>query len=56
MFILLFLVLLTQFFTFWIFEPLTFFLEHVLEIRLLPVMSLIGFILIFSLKNIEKIK
>ena len=53
MFLLLFIVLLIQFFTYWIFEPLTSFLEHVLEIRLLPVMALIFLILLFSGKNIK---
>ena len=54
MFILLFFVLLIQFFTYWIFEPLASFLEHVLEIRLFPNIALIGLILLFSAKNIEK--
>jgi len=36
MFLLLFVVLLIQFFIYWIFEPLAFFLEYVFEIRLLP--------------------
>ena len=50
MFILLFIVLLIKFFTYWLFEPLTSFLEYVLEIRLFPVFALIGFILLFSAK------
>ena len=54
MFLLLFLVLLIQFFTYWIFEPLTFFVESVLEIRLLAIVALLGFIFLFSAKNIEK--
>jgi len=33
MFLLLFFVLLIQFFTYWIFEPLATFLEYVLEMR-----------------------
>jgi len=54
MFLLLFFVLLIQFFTYWIFEPLESFLEYVLEIRLFPFISLIGLIFLFSTKNIEK--
>ena len=53
MFLLLFFVLLIQFFTFWIFEPLASFLEYVLEIRLFPIIALIFFVLLFSSKNIE---
>ena len=54
MFLLLFFVLLIQFFTYWIFEPLASFLEYVLEIRLLPVIALIGLVFLFSGKNIEQ--
>ena len=54
MFLLLFFVFLIQFLTNWIFEPLTSFLEYVLEIRLFPIISLIGLILLFSAKTIEK--
>ena len=54
MFLLLFFVLLIQFFTYWIFEPLASFLEHVLEIRLFPIIALVGLILLFSAKTIEK--
>ncbi len=54
MFFLLFFVLLIQFFTYWIFEPLASFLEYVLEIRLLPVMALISLIFLFSTKNTYK--
>ena len=50
MFILLFIVVLIKFFTYWLFEPLTSFAEDVLEIRLFPVFALIGFILLFSAK------
>ena len=53
MFLLLFFILLIQLFTYWIFEPLTTFLEYVLEIRLLPIIALAGLILLFSAKNIE---
>ena len=54
MFILLFLILLIQFFTYWIFDPLTSFLEYILDIRLLPVISILVFIFLFSPKNISK--
>jgi len=53
MFLLLFFVLLIQFFTYWIFEPLTSFFEYFLEIRLFPVVALIGLIFLFSAKNFE---
>jgi len=54
MFLLLFFVLLIQFFTFWIFEPLASFLEYVFQIRLFPITALIGLIFLFSAKNIEQ--
>jgi len=54
MFLLLFFVLLIQFFTYWIFEPLASFLEYFLEIRLFPIIALIGLIFLFSAKNIEQ--
>ena len=54
MFLLLFFVLLIQFLTYWIFEPLASFLGHVLEIRLFPIIALVGLILLFSAKTIEK--
>ena len=54
MFLLLFFVLVIQFFSYWIFEPLASFLEHVLEIRLFPIIALVGLILLFSGKTIEK--
>ena len=54
MFLLLFFVLLIQFFTYWIFEPLASFFEHALEIRLFPIIALIGLILLFSAKDIEQ--
>ena len=53
MFLLLFFILLIQFFTYWIFEPLTSFLEYFLEIRLFPIIALIGLIFLFTAKNIE---
>jgi hypothetical protein len=54
MFLLLFFVLLIQFFTYWIFEPSAFFLEKVLEIRFFPIIALIGLVFLFSAKNIEQ--
>ena len=54
MFLLLFLILLIQFFTYWIFEPLSSFLEYVLEIRLIPIIALISLVFLFSAKNIEQ--
>ena len=54
MIILLFFVLLIQFFTYWIFEPVTSFLEYVFEIRLFPIVALIGLVFLFSAKNIEQ--
>ena len=54
MFLLLFFVLFIQFFTYWIFEPLASFLEYVLEIRLFPIIALVGLIFLFSAKNIEQ--
>ena len=54
MLLLLFLVLLVQFFTYWIFEPLASFLGSLLEIRLFPLFALLFLILLFSAKNIEQ--
>ena len=54
MFLLLFFVFLIQFFTYWVFEPLASFLEYVLEIRMFPIIALIGLVLLFSTKNIEQ--
>ena len=54
MFLLFFFILLIQFFTYWIFEPLTSFLEYVLELRLFPIVALFSFILLFSAKTIEE--
>ena len=53
MFLLLFFVLLIQFLTYWIFEPFASFLEYVLEIRLLPIIALIGLVFLFSGNNLE---
>jgi len=54
MFLLLFFVLLIQFFTYWIFEPLVSFLEYALEIRIFPIIALICLILLFSAKTIKQ--
>ena len=54
MVLLLFFVLLIQFLTYWIFEPLASFLEYVLEIRWFPYIALIGLIFLFSAENIEQ--
>jgi len=54
MFLLLFFVLLIQFFTFWVFEPLSSFLEYVLEIKSFPIIALVVLIFLFSAKNIEQ--
>ena len=54
MFLLLFFVLFIQFFTYWIFEPLASFLDYIFEIRLFPIIALLGLILLFSGKNIER--
>ena len=54
MFLIFFLVLLIQFFNYWIFEPLTSFLENVLVIKLFPIFGLLGLILLFSAKNVEE--
>ena len=51
MFLLLFFVVLIQFFTYWIFEPLASFLGYVLEIRLFPIVALIGLVFLFSIKE-----
>ncbi len=54
MFLLLFFVLLIQFFTYWIFEPLASFLGSFLEIKSFPIIALIGLVFLFSAKNIEQ--
>ena len=54
MFLLLFLVLLIQFSTYWIFEPLTSFLELVFEIRWFLIIAMIGLVFLFSAKNNEE--
>ncbi len=54
MFLLLFFVFLIQFFTYLVFEPLASFLEYVLEIRIFPIIALIGLVFLFSTKNVEQ--
>ena len=54
MFLLLFFVFLIEFCTYWVFEPLAFFLEYVLEIRMFPIIALIGLVFLFATKNVEK--
>ena len=54
MILLLFFVLLIQFFTYWIFEPLASFLEYFVEIRFFHIVVLIGLVFLFSAKNIEQ--
>ena len=54
MLLLLFVVLIIQFFTYWVFEPLELIVEYVLQIRFFPVIALVVFILLFSTKKIEK--
>ena len=51
MFLLLFFVLIIQVFTYWIFEPITSYLTHILEIIKLPVIGLVGFVWLFAAKN-----
>ena len=46
-----FFVLIIQFLTYWIFEPFTTFLEYVFEVRFLPILALLAFILLFSTKK-----
>ncbi len=53
MFFLLFFIFLIQFFTYWIFEPITSFFQYVLEIRGFPILALIALIILFSAKNTE---
>ena len=55
MFLLLFFVFFIQFLAHWIFEPLTTFLEYVFEIRFLPLIALLAFILLFSTKKISDV-
>jgi len=52
MFLLLFFVLIIQFFNYWIFEPIASFLGYVLEIRFFPFVALLVLIFLFSGKKI----
>ena len=54
MLLLLFFVLLIQIFTYWIFEPFVSFLDYILAIKIFPFIALLGFIFIFSAKNIDQ--
>ena len=51
MFLLLFFVLIIQFLTYWIFEPLTTFLEYVFEVKFFPIVALLAFFLLLSTKK-----
>jgi len=53
MFLLFFFILLIQFFNYWIFTPLAYIFEYVLQIKLFPIISIVVLILLFSGKNIE---
>ena len=56
MFLLIFFVLLIQFFTYWVFEPLSSFIGYVLEIRFFPIFTLVVLIMMFSATNIKDYK
>ena len=56
MFLLLFFVLLIQFFSYWVFEPLAYFLENALEIRLFPFIALLSLSLLFSAEKSNIVK
>ena len=51
MLVLLFIILLLEFFTYWLFEPIINFSTNVLAIRFIPWIALIFFMVIFSAKN-----
>jgi len=51
MFLLFLFVLIIQFLTYWIFEPLSTFLEYVFEVRTFPLIALLAFIFLFSTKK-----
>ena len=53
MFLLMLVIILIQFFNYWVFEPLSSFLEYVFEIRLFPTFALLILILLFSASNME---
>ena len=48
MFILLFFVFLIQFLSFWLLEPISSFFTYVLEIKIFPLIALLGFVFLFS--------
>ena len=56
MFLLVFFVLLIQFITYWIFDPITSLLMNILEVRYFPIVALIVFIFLFSGKHPNNIK
>ncbi len=51
MFFLLFFVLLIQFFNYWIFEPLSVFLNNLFEIKYIPSIALLVFLFLFSARD-----
>ncbi len=51
MFFLIFFITLIQIFSYWIFEPLTVFLTNFIEVKFLPALILLIFIVIFSTKD-----
>ena len=53
MFVLMLFVIFIQFFNYWVFEPLSSFLEYVFGISLFPIFALFILILLFSTSNIE---
>ena len=53
MFLLMLFVIFIQFFNYWVFEPLSSFLEYVFGIRLFPIFALFILILLFSGSKIE---
>ncbi len=48
MFLLLFFIILIQFFIYWIFGPATLFLTSIVEVKNLPALALIALIFLFS--------
>ena len=56
MFILFFIVLIIQFFNYWLFHPLINFLTHLIEIKFLPLILLSIFIFSFQQKIIQDYK
>ena len=51
MFLLFLFVLIIQFLTYWIFEPLTTFLEYVFQVKFFPIVALLAFFLLLSTKK-----